>query len=127
MIANYDRCHLMRAARKKSHPTELYPARSRTNIVSAREIGRQLEGRRKAMSQKHISGTAKRLEKIVCFPENQGWFVAGPSAGAGYSGSFCLADCVRLTWSSSNRSAGLATRNQTGRDGLSPPDAGRPP
>src|SRR6266851_3396040 len=76
MIATYDRCHLMPAAKKKSHPTELYPTRSRTNIVSAREIGRQLEGRRKAMSQKHVSGTAKRPEKIVCFPENQGWFAA---------------------------------------------------
>src|SRR6266436_1520113 len=67
-IADYDRCHLMQSARKKSHPTELYPTPSRTNIVSAREIGRQLEGRPKAVSQKHISGTAKRLEKIVCFP-----------------------------------------------------------
>src|SRR5437899_6687660 len=108
-IAEYECGLLMRAGRKKSHTTELYPARSRTNIVSAREIGRQLEGRRKAMSQKHISGNAKRLEKIVCFPENQGWFAASPSAGAGYSGSFCLAACVRLTWSSSNRNAGLAT------------------
>src|ERR1700704_6757219 len=105
MIANHDRCHLMRAARKKSHLTELYPARSRTNIVSAREIGRQLEGRRKAMSQKHISGTAKRLEKIVCFPENQGWFAAGPSAGAGYSGRFCFSGCVPFSRGSAHRKA----------------------
>jgi hypothetical protein len=63
LIANYDCCHLMQSVRKKSHPTELYPTRSRTNIVSAREIVRQLEGSPKAMSQKHISGTAKRLEK----------------------------------------------------------------
>jgi len=44
LIANYDCCHLMQAAKKKSQPTELYPRGSRTNIVSAREIGRQLGG-----------------------------------------------------------------------------------
>src|ERR1700682_820238 len=42
LIANYDCCHLMQAAKKKSQPTELYPRGSRTNILSAREIGRQL-------------------------------------------------------------------------------------
>src|ERR1700680_4173479 len=43
MIANLIACcHLMQAAKKKSQPTELHPRGSRTNIVSAREIGRQL-------------------------------------------------------------------------------------
>src|SRR5260370_31448033 len=42
LIANYDCCHLMQAAKKKSQPTELDPRGSRTNIVSARQIGRQL-------------------------------------------------------------------------------------
>ena len=42
LIANYDCCHLMQGTKKKSQPTELYPRGSRTNILSAREIGRQL-------------------------------------------------------------------------------------
>src|SRR5208283_6038057 len=48
--------------------------------------------------------------------ENHGLFAAAPSAGAGYSGSPCLAACERLTCNSSNRSAGLATLNQTGSE-----------
>ena len=48
---------------EKVAPHNSLPRQSRTNIVSASEIVRQLEGRPEAMSQKHISGTAKRLEK----------------------------------------------------------------
>src|ERR1700681_4958745 len=103
MIANYDRCHLMQSAKKKSHPTELYRTRSRTNIVSAREIGRQLEGEAKSsVSKAHFkhyfpvetrlaASPARRRGKPRLYRKRQSRLVRGlTKRGRGVFGKFLL-------------------------------------
>jgi hypothetical protein len=87
LVANYDCCHLMQAAKQKSHPTELYPTR-KSNKYPKRERERASTG---GKAKGNVSKTHFRFRKdaacrvsrgedgaspVSTGKENHGWFAA---------------------------------------------------